>query len=69
MFNKLKGRIREVAGSDKAFAEKVGMHPVLIGRKLNGQTTWKREDILKAVKALEIKREEIPSYFFDEKDD
>ena len=63
-YSKLRGKIREVYGTQEAFADAMGIHPVTISRKLNNQLDWTREEMDKACVLLGIPLEEVPLYFF-----
>ena len=66
MFNysKLKGRIREVFGTQFLFADSIGMSKTTITHKLNNRSDWSQTEILSSCKALGIQIKEIPAYFF-----
>ena len=64
--NKLRGKIREVFGSEREFAKNLGIGYNTLSGKLNNKYTWKQHEIYKASKILNIPREEIHVYFFEE---
>ena len=49
------------------FAKALGIGRVSLSRRLNNKLEFTQEEILKAAKLLEIPKEEIPYYFFNEK--
>lgn len=63
-YSKLKGKIVEVCGSRKEFAERIGINGVTLSYKLNGSSFFKSKEIEKAIKVLGIDRTQIPEYFF-----
>ena len=63
-YAKLRGRIREVFGSEGAFATAMGMNPASLSAKLGNKSPWKREEIEKACQLLNIPIEEVHLYFF-----
>lgn len=63
-YSKLKGRIIEKCGSQKAFAEEMGMSKSTISIKLQGQTFFSQSQIFRAAKVLDIDPERIGAYFF-----
>ncbi len=63
----LKGKIAAEYGSQQAFAKVVGLEPITVSRRLNGQTAFTRDEIMRWSAALHIKKKDIISYFFDEK--
>ena len=66
-FMKLRGRIREVCGSEKLFSELMGWSERTTSLKLNGKRPWKQPEIMKAVNILHLSETDIPSYFFTKK--
>ncbi len=63
-YAKLKGKIKEVFGTQGAFAQAMGMDNTTISAKLNNKTPWKDEEIEKACGLLGIPIEQVHEYFF-----
>ena len=63
-YAKLRGKIREVFGSETAFAIAMGMNPASLSAKLGNKSPWKREEIEKACYLLGIPIEDVHLYFF-----
>lgn len=63
-YRKLRGRIVEKCGSQRAFSEKVGASYVVVSNHLRGLSGFSQEDIVKWSEALDIKPEEYGAYFF-----
>ena len=63
-YAKLRGKIREVFGSEGAFAGAIGMNPTSLSAKLGNKSPWKREEIERACLLLNIPIEEVYLYFF-----
>lgn len=63
-FSKLRGRIKEQFGSEKAFAEAMGMAHGSLSARLNGKIHFNSDEIAKACQLLNIPDEEIGTYFF-----
>lgn len=63
-YSKLRGRIVECFGTNKAFADAMGMDCSSLSFKLNNKTPWKREEIERACELLDIPIEEVHLYFF-----
>lgn len=63
-YSKLRGRIREVFGSQEAFAKAIGISACSVSQKLNGRVEWTTQEIRKACEVLGIPAAEIPQYFF-----
>ena len=63
-YSKLRGRIAEVFGTQKAFAAAMGMNVGTMCLKLSGKAEWDRQEISKAGKLLDIPLEEAHLYFF-----
>ena len=68
-FSKLRGRIRECFGSEKAFAVAMAMSPSNLSARLNGKIQFGGEEIKRASILLKIPDEEIGTYFFKQKFD
>ena len=65
-FNKIRGKIVEVYGSQKAFADAVGTSEQTITAKLAGRSQFSMDDIIQWSNALGISAEEVGIYFFAE---
>lgn len=63
-YAKLRGKIREVYGLQNDFAKAMNLNPATLSFKLNGYTSWKREEIALACHLLYIPLEEAHLYFF-----
>lgn len=66
-YAKLRGKIREVFGTNGAFADAIGIDSSTLSMKLNNNTPWKREEIEQACLQLGIPIEEVYLYFFSQK--
>ena len=66
-YNKLRGRIREVFGTQEEFGKAVGLSNTSISAKLNNKVEWSQQEINKAVDVLGLSDNEIFAYFFTEK--
>lgn len=65
--DKLKGRIKEVLGTQGRLAEKMGLDETTISNKINSNTYFTQKEILNICSILDIPFNEIPEYFFKEK--
>lgn len=65
-YDKLRGRIVEMFGSQGKFAKSMGWSERTLSLKLNGVRSWKQPDICKAIQLLHLKESDIPIYFFNE---
>jgi len=63
-FNKLKGRIVEILGSQQELAKKMEISGTTLSAKLNNQTEFKANEILLIAKLLSIPKNDITEYFF-----
>lgn len=63
-YAKLRGKIREVFGTQEAFAVAMGMSTVTLSQRLNGISEWKTSEIVKACELLGIPLEQNSLYFF-----
>jgi len=66
-YSKLRGRIREVFGTQDRFAEAMGRSNTSISQKLNNKSEWTQKEISRAVEVLGIDDVDIPAYFFAQK--
>lgn len=64
MFNKLKGRIIEKYGTQKVFAEALGVSNNLVSLKMQGKVPFSKEDMIKWSELLDIPPEHYYEYFF-----
>jgi hypothetical protein len=63
-YNKLKGRIVEVFGTQGQFAKAMNWSERTLSLKLNGNRTWRQDDICKAINLLGLSEGDIQLYFF-----
>ena len=66
-YRKLRGRIREMFGTQANFAKKIGLSEVSVSNKLNNIVDWGQEEIEKTITALDIPYPDIHEYFFTHK--
>ena len=62
---KLKARIIERFGTQRAFCEAVGMYESTLSRYLSTGKDWKGSKLIKAVEVLAIPASEVDLYFFE----
>ena len=65
--DKLKGRIREVLGTQGKLAQKLGLDETTISNKINSNTYFTQKEILNICSILKIPFKKIPEYFLKEK--
>ena len=65
-YSKLKGKIKEVFGTQVAFAEAMGLSSVSVSDKLNNKTEFKASEIKKLAMILKLTVEEVFDIFFAE---
>lgn len=63
-YSKLRGRIREVLGTEGAFAERLDRSRNYVSNCLNGLSFFTQTDIKRAAEILDISKENIGEYFF-----
>jgi transcriptional regulator with XRE-family HTH domain len=63
-YSKLYGKIREVFGTQEAFAEAMGMSRTAINARLKQGVEWKTPEIVKACELLGIPLADAHLYFF-----
>lgn len=66
-YNKLRGRIVEIFGSQAKFADVVGQSEQIITAKLSGRSSFTQDNIITWSRALNIDQNEIGNYFFTQK--
>lgn len=66
-YSKLKGKIKEIFGTQEAFAKSMKISNVSMSVKLNNKSEWTQQEIIKASSLLGIKTKEIDDYFFNSK--
>lgn len=63
-YNKLRGRIVELFGTQMNFAKKLGVSNNSVSKKMNCRTGFSQEDILQWSDLLSISKDEYGDYFF-----
>lgn len=63
-YNKLKGRIKEICGTQDEFASRLGIGRVSLSQRLNNQLEFTQDEMFKSCDVLGIDKAEIPIYFF-----
>ena len=63
-YSKLRGRIREICGTQEAFADLMGISKPTMSAKLNNKSEFTQPEIIKAVNVLSLGYDEISPYFF-----
>lgn len=63
-YNKLRGRIVEIYGSQIEFAKAMQWSERTLSLKMNGKIPWKQTDIVTAVRLLGLSDSDIQEYFF-----
>lgn len=66
-YSKLNGKIIEVFGTRRKFAEKMDRSERTISLKLNNKIPWTQSEMQKAMEILNFQIEEIQVYFFTAK--
>lgn len=61
---RLRGKIKEVCGTQDNYAEKLGIGRVSLSQRLNNQKEFTQDEMIKTCDILSIERGEIPLYFF-----
>ena len=63
-YNKLRGKIVEIYGSQIEFAKAMKWSEKTLSLKLNGKVPWKQTDIMTAIQILGLSESDIQDYFF-----
>lgn len=66
-YRKLRGRIREICGTQEAFAKGIGRSHPFISGVLNGKSYFGQNDIDAGAELLHIPSSKIGEYFFNPK--
>lgn len=66
-YNKLRGKIKEVYGTQDNFAEALGIGRVSLSQRLNNSADFSNLEIFSACRLLGISQLEIAEYFFNPK--
>jgi len=67
-YSKLKGKITEVFGTQVTFSNAMELSERSISLKLNEKIDFSQREIEKAVSVLGLKKDDIPEYFFKNKE-
>ena len=65
-YSKLKGRITEKCGTQKAFAEHLGISEGTLTSKLRGYTYFTQIEIFRSIRILDLEPGSVTQYFFSE---
>lgn len=63
-YNRLRGRIVEICGSQAKFADVLGASEQIVTAKLAGRSSFTQENIIAWCEALHIDQNDIGDYFF-----
>ncbi len=63
-YSKLRGKIKEVCGTQDSFAEKLGIGRVSLSQRLNNQLEFTQEEIFMSCEILDISLRDVEEYFF-----
>jgi len=66
-YDKLRGKIKEVCGTQGNFANELGRTEAYLSSLLNNKSFWEQRDIDKSILILHLKITDIGSYFFTPK--
>lgn len=66
-YNKLRGRIVEICGTQSEFAKRVGQSEQIISAKLSGNSAFTQDNIIAWSNVLDIDQNDIGNYFFTQK--
>ena len=62
--SKLRGKIRELFGTEQKFSDAIGISKSALSAKLNNNSEISRDEMLKMIDLLNIKKEDIFEIFF-----
>ena len=66
-YNKLRGKIKEVFGTQEAFATAIGISKAGLSLRLNNKVRWTADEIERTKEVLNFDASEIGDYFFTRK--
>lgn len=66
-YSMLRGKIREKYGTERGFANVIGMNPSTLSLKLSNKLEFSQQDIIISIHALQATSDMIEPYFFTPK--
>lgn len=63
-YSRLRGRIKEICGTQDAYADKIHLGRVSVSQRLNNSLEFSQLEMLNSAEVLEFTTAEIPQYFF-----
>ncbi|MGX8677706.1 MAG: DUF739 family protein [Sphaerochaetaceae bacterium] len=66
-YSKLRGKIREVYKTERAFADAMSLNNATLSQKLNGKRQWDVTEAVSACQLLGIAMTDFETYFFTQK--
>ncbi len=63
-YSKLRGRIVEICGNMKTFADLMGLSQKTISLKVCGKIYWTQKEMMRSAAILKFDFSDIPLYFF-----
>ena len=63
-YSKLRGKIREVFGTQERFADALGMSKATLSLKLNNCSEFTQQEMIASVRLLRLDRSQVDEYFF-----
>lgn len=66
-YSKLRGRIKEIFGTQDDYADAIGLGRVSVSQRLNNQLDFSQQEMFKSAEVLRFPKGQIPEYFFTTK--
>lgn len=66
-YSKLRGRIKEMLGTQDRFADAIGIGRVSVSQRLNNSLEFSQQEMLKTAEVLQFPMEQMTEYFFTPK--
>lgn len=63
-YSRIRGKIKEIFGTQEAFSKAIGLSATTVSDKLNQKVEWSQKEMEKTMVALKIPIKLIPLYFF-----
>ncbi|WP_289182963.1 DUF739 family protein [uncultured Dubosiella sp.] len=64
-YKPLRGKIREICGSEEEFAKRLGISKTSLSGRLNNKLEFSSKEIMKSCEILGISLDNVSKYFFE----
>lgn len=63
-YGKLRGRIKEICGTQDNYADAIGLGRVSVSQRLNNLLDFSQQEMFRSAEVLRFPKSQIPEYFF-----